>query len=197
MGKESDLRAEGHIAIQRGQMQRYFNSGGADLLKLSEKQYRERFPNPAVQPLEYRGVFDNPLVVDPAVVEYLIEDVLPLQYLESDLRIENKIAAPTVPYIIWTANPRNNAQISAKALQDITGMGGAVVSPLDEIFALYLLYPNFFEKFLVQAPGSHDEFGRVPTCIRKPAELVIDMTSPDLVREHIGGMTRGRKIRIG
>jgi len=84
------------------QIKNYLNLGFHKYLDLSEQEYINSFPTTVIQPVEYKGIFDYPVLVETRIAA---KDHLVLAKISDHINVENvkpQVNENKYPYVFWT-----------------------------------------------------------------------------------------------
>lgn len=119
----------------------------------AEAEYRESLPKIGLQPPNYNGRFDIPVLVDPRVPP-------PDQLSRAEIRewlstrtVKNTVEGPDKPYVQWTQVGKRLLNLSPKGAMRMLDKDEVGCTFL-EVIALYLQHPKIFENRKVIALSS-------------------------------------------
>ncbi len=146
------------------QIDRYVDLKFHSELGMSEADYRQSLalPEGTLQPESYRGRFDVLLVVEPRITlvrQHKLANIT--EYISTD-KIVNIDEVPDYPYAIWTHDGQVYRPVTVEQARD-KFLNDEVGSPQLEVTDLYLQHPEYFKGRGIDAAGSQDGGGRVPT----------------------------------
>lgn len=183
-------------AILELQIQRLIELKFHEALGMTEEEYRSGIPSILPQPETYIGRFDIPLVVEPRI-DFTKQHQA--AGVTNHIRIEkfnNVTEVPSTPYTLWTHDANRYRLLSVKQTRSIF-LPDEVGSPMVEVIALYLQYPEIFEDHGVNAAGSRYGDDYVPDLSTFDGGPKVDAHWIDDRYSSWGVLSRGNEINVG
>lgn len=177
------------------------------LYNVTREEFRRLIPDFLPQPAEYSDRFYIPLVVAPVS----IKDFCNLLNIGDDGReragkLANSTSVPRKPYTIWTHDGSRYAGFAGEQALRLF-RGDEEASPLEEVFALAIQYPELFNPQIL-APGTSRDVGFWQLYLVKSREMPrvnLDRGSNRFAVwtvlhnrsfEYMGILSRGRQINV-
>lgn len=181
--------------IWERQVDRLIELGFNDEVGKSSFSYRKQLPMFPSPPQDYAGRFDIPLLVDPRISLKRLHRIAGIHSTIHEEHIVNVVKIPEVPYAIWTHDGNRYRKHSVKdAIRHF--QYDELPSPLVEVIALFLQYPQIFHDHGIDATGSVYGKESVPcinTFFGKPELSLGAIDHPD---SRWGALSRGVIIQL-
>ncbi len=178
------------------QVDKFVELGFNDEIGLTVEEYRRSLALPEggiVQPKNYKGRFDIPIVVDPRLSLSEVFRRWGIAEFVDTREIKNITPIPEGPYIAWTHYMRNYSNISAEKALTMFAMD-EVASTLAEATSFYCYDPDYFMNRSIIAVGSI--FGDVGIPFLGPfiGERGLGACSPKFSDQYWGVLSRGDEV---
>lgn len=141
------------------QIDRFIELGFHKELGMTERKYKDSFPQITPQPERFRGRFDIPILVEPRISPEIQCQKLGIIHFLSDLPIKDwsgdikGYKTPQIPYVTWMQDGTKNLGLSVAFVRKTLAEDARGATIYDGL-ALFAAHPNILKSRYIDLPGT-------------------------------------------